>query len=139
MLSTDNKLEIKRQYEFPLIINGVSKLFDLYLKKTNNSSALIEFKCNIDMIEKDLFKFIYCKTESNKVLFIWEVFDHRKTASGNPSSYLKMLEYFERNKNIKYFYFPLLRDKKDKQDIPDEEITKESLMKKIDLTKPEQN
>ena len=56
-LEGDKELEeISMQHKMPLIVPGVKKQVDLYLK-TQRGSLLIEFKCNIDMVEKDLFKF----------------------------------------------------------------------------------
>ena len=110
--SNNTSFEIKPQSKFPLVIDGVTKQVDLHLL-TNNGSSLIEFKCNIDMIEKDIFKFIYSDLEANKIIFIWEVCDNSKAANGEDSSYLKILKHFKSVSNINYFYFPLMDRKKE--------------------------
>lgn len=106
-LEGDKELEeISMQHKMPLIVPGVKKQVDLYLK-TQRGSLLIEFKCNIDMVEKDLFKFSLSKSKSEKVIFIWEMQDNMYSANGDDSSYLKLLKYFKKKYNIYYFYFPV--------------------------------
>ena len=98
--------EISMQHKMPLKVEGVEKQVDLYIK-TSGGSSLIEFKCNIDMVEKDLFKFSLSKSKSEKVIFIWEMPDKMYSSKGEDSSYLKLLKYFKKEYGIHYFYFPV--------------------------------
>ena len=99
-LITQSKLE--------LIVEGVKKEVDLQLILRGTDHFLIEFKCNIDMIEKDIFKFIFLSNKTaKKSIFIWEYTDFSQSRDNTDSSYLKILNYFKINYNIDYFYFPL--------------------------------
>ncbi|MCX5718219.1 MAG: hypothetical protein NTW44_07985 [Nitrospirae bacterium] len=89
--------------------NIIKKDADLFIK-SNRNEIIIEFKCNIDMIEKDLFKLMLAPRKYKKILFIWEKRDNSKKAkSDKESSYITILKYAKEKKWIdEYFYFPLL-------------------------------
>ena len=96
-----------KQSKLDLLVQGVQKQVDLQLV-LNGIEFLIEFKCNIDMIEKDIFKFIYLKDQTpQKLIFIWEYIDNSQSVRNGDSSYLRILDYFEKNNGINYYYFPL--------------------------------
>lgn len=101
---------LETHYQCKLIIPTVIKDIDLYIK-TEQSETLIEFKCNIDMIEKDLFKLMHLNEPGKrKCLFIWEKHDSSTNRDGEDSSYMKLLKFFSSEKyGIDYFYFPLSR------------------------------
>jgi hypothetical protein len=96
------------QAKLELASEGVQKQIDLHLMLRNKDHFLIEFKCNIDMIEKDIFKFIYLKqTNAKKLMFIWESVDSSRSRHNDFCSYIKILDFFKKNNGIEYFYFPL--------------------------------
>lgn len=106
----DMQPKVFTHYQCKLIIPTVIKDVDLYIE-TTRSKTLIEFKCNIDMIEKDLFKLMHLnEPKKRKCLFIWEVYDNSKNRHDEDSSYMKLLKFFSDDKyGIDYFYFPLLK------------------------------
>lgn len=96
-----------------------SKKPDMYIKRNSDGKrVLIEFKCNIDMVEKDLFKIYFNSDNDCKyILFIWEHHDHSKSRR-NPneySSYLKILNSFKKHAlsqgiNFDFIYMPIYTD-----------------------------
>ncbi|PKL48462.1 MAG: hypothetical protein CVV39_04350, partial [Planctomycetes bacterium HGW-Planctomycetes-1] len=97
------------------VLNGtVNKRIDFSYEGTKRQrkfKVLIEFKCNIDLIEKDLYKFYLIprcvkKLQIIKCLFIWEWKDNWTDKNGQPSSYAKLLEHAQRKGFLnQYFYF----------------------------------
>jgi hypothetical protein len=107
---------IKTHFPFSLMLDGKEitdgKKADLYIKR-GDTEVLIEFKCNIDNIEKDLFKFVFSDKKYKKILFIWEGWDKSENQNGEDSSYLKILKAFENPPyKIDYVYLPVYEKNK---------------------------
>jgi hypothetical protein len=104
----------------PLVHN---KKFDFFFEGKGKKKVFIEFKCNVDNIEKDLYKFWLLKRDRDKAdkniitaLVIWEGNDNSKRKKiDEDSSYMKLLKdasVKKRNILNKYFYFPINNSKK---------------------------
>ena len=92
-------------------IDGVSKNYD-FVVKTQRATNIFEFKCNIDMVEKDIFKFFISDPNANRILLIWEAFDNSLTSSCEEGSYLKLLKFAKSNEWLTdYFYLPVYKDR----------------------------
>ena len=130
-IERQKKLEIK----LPLEPSGVSenevnikKTPDLYLQY-NNRKILVEFKTNIDMVEKDLYKFClykeYGDSDKEVLFFIWEREDNRfyKRGKRPESQYHSMLRLAVDDSVIDEFvYFPIAEEL-------DEEVLNDALEK----------
>lgn len=96
-------------------IESVEKIYDLVIK-AGDLEIMFEFKCNIDMVEKDIFKYMITSTIKNKtlkVLFVWERIGHANIG------YTEILNYaLAQNWIDKYFYFPIYKNKDDKHPHP---------------------
>lgn len=127
-LKENNKVEITPQKTYPIEIKGgtgrIEKNADLFIE-TNKIKMILEFKCNIDMIEKDIFKLMLAPKEYKKLLFIWEQYNNELNRFGVDSSYTTILKCAKEQKWIDdYFYFPLW-EKDDETRVPDNKIKKE--------------
>ena len=105
----------------------VKKSVDLSLEY-NNGKTFIEFKTNIDMIEKDLYKFYlhhrFSKDEqSKKLLFVWESTDSRFYKSGSDSQYFSLLNLALQDRVIdEFIYLPI---------DPDDPLNEDFLVKEL--------
>lgn len=101
------KVEPKHhRIELPNFKN-VKKSFDIAVE-INNVNFLIELKKNIDMIEKDIFKWILIKDEKKykKIQIIWEQEDRSLNKDRRPNQYMQFLDYAKDKGWIDdYFYF----------------------------------
>jgi hypothetical protein len=107
----------RKSFKFSLILDGKvitdNKKPDMYIKrKEDNKEILVEFKCDIDNIEKDLFKLYFSDEKFKKILFVWENWDNGESTKGGKGSYLKILEAFQGQHNIDFVYMPIFKDKK---------------------------
>lgn len=100
----------------------LEKRIDFYFQ-SGKRKVCIEFKCNIDNIEKDLYKFWLIKRNGQNpdvvtVLLIWEAEDHWEYKKGGLSQYAKLLQDAEGNKILNaYFYLPQGNDAKIEENI----------------------
>lgn len=91
----------------------VPKIIDFSFQCNNSSRVYIEFKCNIDMVEKDLYKFYLMKRNNHNPsiitsIFIWERVDHWKYANGNHGQYALLLNDAKVKGSLdEFFYFPV--------------------------------
>ena len=89
----------------------VDKRIDFSFQRGSGPRVYIEFKCNIDMVEKDLFKFYLMKRNKCEIvtsIFIWERCDKWEYAKGGPSQYARLLEDTQAHGFLdEYFYFPI--------------------------------
>ena len=118
-IESQKELVIKLPFIKPLTQLGnpenevkIKKTPDLYLQY-NNRKILVEFKTNIDMVEKDLYKFWLYKRHGNPdkeiLFFIWEGEDNRFYKRGNrsESQYHSMLRLAVRDTIDEFVYFPI--------------------------------
>jgi len=94
--------------------DSITKKIDFSFQKNCGSRVYyIEFKCNIDMIEKDLYKFYLMKCYNSNhnfvtSMFIWERSDSRSYARGGLSQYALLLKDAKTNGFLdEYFFFPI--------------------------------
>ncbi len=105
---------VKTQAKIFLPLNNrqVRKDVDLSCEYCD-TQYLIEFKANLDMVEKDLFKFWLFQElgqhdNSIKLMYIWECGDGRFDKNGEDNQYLSLLKYARDRKIIdEFFYFPM--------------------------------
>lgn len=92
-------------------IGSIPKKIDFSFKRGSGPRVYIEFKCNIDMVEKDLYKFYLMKRDDDEIvtsIFIWERSDNWEYAKGGPSQYARLLEDAQASGFLdRYFYFPI--------------------------------
>lgn len=103
----DDKISIELSGE----IGSIPKVIDFSFKRGSGPCVYIEFKCNIDMVEKDLFKFYLMKRKHSEIvtsIFIWERSDHWEYAKGGLSQYARLLKDAQANGFLdRHFYFPI--------------------------------
>ncbi|MFA5386762.1 MAG: hypothetical protein WC297_03815 [Candidatus Paceibacterota bacterium] len=93
----------------PLVSN---KKFDFFFEGRGKKKVFIEFKKNIDNIEKDLFKFWLLNgagTDKNIItaLVVWEENDNSTYKNGDRSSYINILKHAKKAEFLtEYFYLP---------------------------------
>jgi len=100
----------------------VTKKFDFSFEGATNKKVFIEFKCNIDNIEKDLYKFFLLKGDKSiknsvTAIVIFEGEDNwknkRKKNNGELSGYAKLLQDSKAKELLdEYFYFPINNKRK---------------------------
>ena len=90
------------------VIPNVYKNYD-FLVSLGSLKIIIELKCNIDMIEKDIFKFVITPSSPSaeiiKILLVWEKWDNSKARNGDLSSYMKIANHAKEKGWINAFFY----------------------------------
>jgi hypothetical protein len=87
----------------------VRKKIDFSFNRNNGNPVFIELKCNIDLIEKDLYKFFLMQSHNvngEKLILIWEDEDRRQDQNQQPNQYIRLLNDAKHSSYLnEYFYF----------------------------------
>lgn len=109
-IRVQEQVEIKMALERDCPI--ITKRFDVCLLANSKRVVLIEFKANIDMVEKDLYKFyllnrFYEDKNIKKVFLIFENENNAFNRRNQPGHYLSLLELAKEDKIIdEFIYLP---------------------------------
>jgi len=99
------------------ILGTVRKRFDFSFVGLDDRRIIIEFKCNIDNVEKDLYKFYLLKRENLNAnrfvtaLLVWEVENNWLDRNGNLGQYARLIRDAKVSGFLdEYFYFAVEDD-----------------------------
>jgi len=111
---------LRKRYDVPIRIptgNGkteeITKVIDFCFIDKDGKEIYIEYKCNIDLVEKDLYKFYlikrYKEQKPTTVLLIWEIRNNWNDKKKNEPSQCANLLINAKAERIldEYFYLPI--------------------------------